>query len=121
MCGHFVETVIEPSVEHVDDYINEIKKTDPIVVDRSNFIEPDYQCVCCGQQGPHATGALLKFEDKTPTTRDLSGKKGRQMWLCADCYHYGVRPKYIQYGNIRWNNEGRYINEKANDVGTDPW
>jgi len=121
MCGYFVETVIEPDYESVSDYVKHVKRNDPVVVDRSNFIEADYQCVCCGQKGPHTTGALLKFEDITPVTRNLSGKKGDQMWLCADCYHYGVRPLYRKFGDIRWNSEGTKIQNKAQDRGSHPW
>lgn len=121
MSGYIVETSIEPSWKSVEDYRQHVKKNDPISVNRGDFLEADYHCTCCHQAGPHSTGALLKFQDMTPTTIDLQGDKGATMWLCADCYYHGVRPKFAKFGKIRWNAEGRRIRKRYEKHEQSPW
>lgn len=121
MSGHIVETVQEPSWKSVEEYEQHVKRNVPVTVERQDLLEADTHCVCCGQECPHSTAALLKVEERTPTTIDLQKKQGRQLWLCADCYFNGVRPKYVEYGDVAWNKQGRRIKARAERHGECPW
>lgn len=128
MCGNFVETAKEPQWKTVEEYRKYLKKQAPNPQLGHTLFEPDIQCTCCTQEAPAEAAAMLKVEDETPFTKkfglqDISptGKQGEVVWICADCYTNGVRPKYIYFGDIKWNKYGRKIKNRAEDRGKDPW
>ena len=83
--------------------------------------EDDIECTCCTQKAPVQAAAMLKVEERTPTTLDLQTTGGEVVWLCADCFTHGVRPKYVKFGDIAWNKEGRRIKGKVKDITGHPW
>lgn len=121
MCGHFVETSIKPQYESVSDYLQHLKRNSPNSNLKRDLMDPDIECTCCGQEAPHVAAALLKVEDTTPYTNDLAGDPGQTLWLCADCYTSGVRPKEVYFGDIRWNKQGRRIKKRAQKHPQHPW
>lgn len=121
MSGGIVETMQEPQWESVETYIDFLKRNSPNPELGRELMDPDIECTCCSQQAPHVAAALLRVEDKTDYSVDLAGPPGKQVWLCADCYVNGVRPKYLYYGNIRWNNQGKRIKERAEQYSGSPW
>jgi len=121
MSGAFVETVQKPSYDSVEEYLDHLKFNSPSTGTKRDLMDPDIQCTCCSQEAPHVAAALLKVEDKTEFTVELAGKPGKQVWICADCYVNGVRPKHIYYGEIRWNKQGRRIKQRAEKRRGHPW
>ena len=110
--GGFVEVAQEPQYQTVEEYIKYLKYNSPNLDTEKMLREADIECTCCKKKAPHVAAAFLKIEDKTPVSVDLSGTPGTTMWLCANCFNYGVRPKYVRYGNIRWNKEGRRVQKR---------
>jgi len=121
MSGAIVEVVQKPQYETVEQYIEYLKKESPNTELKYDLMYPDIECVCCGQGAPHVAAASLKVEDKTPYKTILAGSPGVQMWLCADCFNNGVRPKKMYFGEVRWNNMGRKIKNRADGTGPHPW
>jgi len=128
MCGNFVETSKKPQWDSVEEYRQYLKRQAPNPQLGYELFEPDIQCTCCTQEAPMEAAAMLKVEDQTPFTqkcgvRDISpsGQQGEVVWLCANCYVNGVRPKHVYFGNIRWNKYGRTIKQKAEKRGRSPW
>jgi len=121
MSGAIVEVVQKPQYETVEQYIEYLKKESPNPQLKYGLMDPDIECVCCNQKAPHVAAASLKVEDKTPYKMNLAGSPGVQMWLCADCFNNGVRPKEIYFGDVRWNNMGRKIKNRAEGTGPHPW
>lgn len=119
--GHFVEVMQRPQWNSVGEYKEHIKKNSPNPQLKKEIMSPDIECTCCGQGAPSEAAALIKCEDHTPVSIDLQGQKGEQIWLCADCFHYGVRPKYVKFGEINWNQEGRRVKQRAEQHGKHPW
>jgi hypothetical protein len=121
MSGGIVETMRKPSYKSVDNYIDYLKRNSPNPQLGRELMDPDIRCTCCTQEAPHAAAALLRVEDKTEYSVQLAGKPGKQVWLCADCYTTGVRPKYLYYGDIRWNRQGRRIKQRTERLRGHPW
>lgn len=119
--GHFVEVAQYPQWDSVDEYRQYLKAQSPSPQLKNQIIEPDVQCTCCNQKAPSEAAALIKCEDHTPTSINLDGQKGEQLWLCADCFNFGVRPKYVKFGDVNWNKEGRKIKKRAEQHGKVPW
>lgn len=127
MTGNFVETVQKPQWESVEQYRKYLKRESPNPQLGYDLFEPDIECTCCGQEAPSEAAAMLKIEDETPYQSNLNidgpapgGKQGEIVWLCADCYIEGVRPRYIYFGDIHWNREGRNVKRKVQDRGNSP-
>jgi len=121
MTGAIVQTVSHPEWESVDEYRQYLKRQSPSVNIKRDLIDPDIECVCCSQPAPHVAAALVKVENRTPYTKQFNDPKGTQMWLCADCYNSGVRPKYIYFKDVRWNKQGRRIKKRAEKHPGHPW
>lgn len=119
--GHLVETKQHPQWNSVEEYIDYLKMQSPNKDLKRDLIDPDIECVCCTQQAPAEAAAMIKVEDHTPTSIDLDGQKGKQVWICADCYHFGVRPKYVKFNSVNWNQEGRKIKKRAEKRQGHPW
>jgi len=126
--GTFVEVAQEPGWDSVDEYRQHLKSESPIGFEWSDLFEPDIQCTCCSQKAPSEAAALLKVEDQTPFTKKFgitdvtpTGQQGEQVWICADCFHNGVRPKHVYFGNIRWNKMGRKVKNKAENSRGSVW
>lgn len=126
--GHFVETAVKPQWNTVEEYETHIKKEVPITVDRSDMLRPDIECMCCGQGAPHVAAALVKVKDHTPITMRFpgmdgtpNGQQGSEVWICANCYNFGVRPKYTKFGDVYWNNDGKRIKARAEKHDKPPW
>lgn len=121
MSGYIVETAQEPQYKSVEAYVEYLKRQSPNPDLKYDLMDPDIKCTCCGQEAPHVAAALLKVQDTTPYTVELAGEPGHQLWLCADCYTNGVRPKSIHYGEVRWNKQGRRIRQRAQKKRGHPW
>jgi len=128
MSGNFVETAKKPQWKSVEKYRKHLKRQAPNSGLTYKLFDPDIECTCCTQQAPAEAAAMLKVEDETPFTKKFgieeiqaSGKQGEIVWICADCYTNGVRPRYIYFGDITWNKYGRQIKRKAKDRGRSPW
>ena len=126
--GTFVETSMEPNYESVQDYKDHLKIESPTYTDWTKLWDPDIECTCCGQEAPMEAAAMLKVEDQTPFTKKFgktqvspTGKLGETVWICADCYYNGVRPKYVYFGNIHWNKMGRRVKKRAENKRDHPW
>lgn len=128
MTGNFVETVQHPQYKTVEQYRKHLRKQAPNPRLSKRLFDPDIECTCCGQEAPSEAAALLKVEDETPFTKKFSsvevkptGKQGEIVWICADCHTNGVRPKYIYFGDIKWNKMGRRVIERAKKHPGHPW
>lgn len=121
MCGSFIEISQRPSWNSVQDYKDYLKKNSPGPEVKQELISPDIECTACGQKAPSEAAAFIKVPDHTPVSLELSGQKGQQLWICADCFNHGVRPKYVKYGEIHWNKEGRRIKKRAEERSGHPW
>jgi len=126
--GTFVEVSQKPNWKSVDEYRQFLKQESPTKFDWTRIWDPDIKCTCCGQEAPSEAAALLKVEDQTPFTKkfgltDVSptGKQGETVWICADCFHHGVRPKHVYFGDIRWNKMGRKVKKKAEESWSNVW
>lgn len=116
-----IEIQHEPSIESVQDYKDYVKKKSDTNAQFNNAYQQDIECTCCGQKAPAEAAAMIAIEDKTPTTNQLQQNQAESVWICADCYHYGVRPKYIKFGNIKWNDEGKRIKSRSESMLNHPW
>lgn len=127
--GHFVEVKQRPKWKSVDNYKDHIKKEAPNIGLKHEFLgEEDIICTCCKQKAPHVAAALLKVEDQTPVRQKFTnlktepgGDQGAVVWICADCFFSGVRPKYTYFGDIKWNKQGRRIKKRAEETQGSPW
>jgi hypothetical protein len=126
--GHFVEVKSEPNAKSVAEYDKYLKyeATQRAISDvlRQNEIE----CTCCTQQAPGEAAALIKVEDQTPVSQKFgiegigsNGQQGETIWICADCFTNGVRPKYVYFGDVKWNKMGRKVKSRAEQKGRHPW
>lgn len=116
-----IEVAHKPEFKSVSDYDEQMKSDAPSPQLEVQTRERDIECQCCSQQAPVLAAALCKVEDTTPVTVSIDGKKGVQVWICADCYHYGVRPTEARFGNIHWNKEGLKIKQRAERRTGHPW
>lgn len=121
MCGNFVEVVTKPQYESVEQYVEYLKKESPNPQLKYELMDPDIECTCCGQEAPHVAAGSLKVEDTTPYGNKIAGNSGHQVWLCADCFVNGVRPKGVHFGDIRWNKMGRKVKKRAENSMTSVW
>lgn len=119
--GQFIEIVKKPDWTSVEEYKKYLKNNAPNIQLGRDLQQSEVECTCCGQGAPSEVSALIKCEDHTPVTMDLAGQKGEQLWICADCFHYGVRPKFVKYGNIHWNAEGRRVQNRDNPADWEHW
>lgn len=126
--GHFVEVKSRPNAESVSDYDKYLKyeATQRSISDALR--QKEIECTCCTQQAPAEVAALIKVEDQTPITQKFgvqgvgqSGQQGETIWICADCFTNGVRPKYVYFGDIKWNKMGRKVKARAENKGRHPW
>jgi len=116
-----VEIASRPAQPSVEKYKEKMRSYAPNKRMQQEVVETDIKCPCCGQEAPYAAAAMLKVEDNTPVTNPLQQKEGEVVWLCADCFTYGVRPKYVSFGNIKWNAEGLKIQKRAEGKRGHPW
>lgn len=121
MSGHIVEKIHVPDYKSVEQYEEVMHDKAPSDQLEDKVTEKDVQCVCCDQKAPFMAAAMLKVEDNTPTTVEIQKKEGRNVWICADCFSYGVRPKFIRFGEVKWNKEGRRVQQRAKNSQTHPW
>jgi hypothetical protein len=126
--GNFVETAQKPSWDSVEEYRDHLKHESPTELDWTKLWDPDIECTCCSQKAPSEAAAMLKVEDQTPFTKKFgitevspTGKQGETMWLCADCYKNGVRPKFVYFGEIKWNKMGRKVKKRSEESFSNPW
>lgn len=126
--GGFVETKREPIAESVEDYHKYLKYNAPNK-DAEMFTRgEEIECTCCTQKAPSEAAALLAVEDQTPFTKKFEGVNfkhnrtlGETVWICADCYHHGVRPKYVYFGELKWDETGRKVKRRTEELGRPPW
>lgn len=118
---HKVQTVQEPVAESVEEYRQQMLSSAPNKQLANQVTDEEIQCTCCTQEAPGHVAAMLKVADQTPTTVDLQGQKGKTVWICADCYTHGVRPLYVKFGDITWNQEGKRIKQRAEKKSGHPW
>ena len=126
--GNFVKVSMKPNWKSVEQYRNHLKHQSPTGVDWTSLWDPDVECTCCSQEAPAEAAALLQVEDETPFTKkfglqDVSptGDIGETLWICADCFHAGVRPKRVYFGDIKWNKMGRKVKRRAEEQMGDVW
>lgn len=126
--GNIVETAQKPQWKTVQNYRDYLKQQTPDALDWTEFFEPDIECQCCTQKAPSEAAAMLKVEDQTPVNEKFNqpgvgtaGQQGEILWLCADCYNHGVRPKYIYFGEIKWNKDGRRVKHRTEQSQGHPW
>ena len=126
--GNIVETAKEPEWNSVNEYRNFLKQESPNYFDWEQLFEAEIQCTCCTQEAPAEAAAMLKVEDQTPFSKKFgmpevtpAGDLGETVWICADCYNNGVRPKYVYFGDIKWNKYGRTVKNRAENKGRHPW
>lgn len=119
---------MKPSWDSVQEYRDYVKHNCPTHKDWTEVWDVDIECTCCTQEAPAEAAALLKVEDQTPFTSkfDLqgvnpAGEQGEQVWICADCFHNGVRPKHVYFGDIKWNKMGRKVKKRAEEQMTNVW
>jgi len=113
MGGHVVEVAHRPNFTSVSECKEYTRNQAPNKKLHNKAFQDDTECTCCGQTAPVQASAMLKVEELTPTTVDLQQKQGEVIWICADCFSHGVRPKYVKFGDIKWNKEGRKIKKRA--------
>lgn len=126
--GNFIEISHRPEWQSVQNYRDHLKHQSPTHFDWTKLWDPDIECTCCTQQAPAEAAAMIKIEDQTPFTKKFglegvspSGDQGETMWICADCFHNGVRPKYVYFGDIKWNKMGRKVRKRVNELNNNPW
>lgn len=126
--GNIVETSKEPEWQSVDEYRDFLKHQSPTNFDWTQLFNAEINCTCCTQGAPAEAAALLKVEDQTPFSKKFdmqdvtpTGQQGETVWICADCYTNGVRPKYVYFGDIKWNSYGRKVKNRAENKGSHPW
>jgi len=126
--GNFIKVVQEPSYKSVEEYKDYLKRNSPNPNLKYELMDADIKCTCCTQKAPHTAAAYLKILDETPYGDKFgvnagipSSDHGETLWICADCFTNGVRPKYKYFGNIKWNNTGRRIKKRAEEKGRHPW
>lgn len=116
-----VQVMKKPNWESVQEYKKYLKYNAPNSDIAADLSSNDTVCQCCGNKAPSEAAALIKIEDRTPTTIDIGYTKGKQMWICADCFYYGVRPMFVKFGDIQWNKEGDIIRQRAEESHGVPW
>lgn len=119
--GSFIAIDKEPEYRTAEKCKEAMRKKAP-TPGMENLIDyDDTECRCCGRLVPYLATAMIRVEDKTPTTVDISQSRGTKIDLCADCFYYGVRPKHVRFGKIEWNQEGSKIKKRANSATGTPW
>lgn len=118
---HRVETVSKPVAESVEGYRQQMLSEAPNKQLANEVTDKEVQCTCCTQKAPAHVAAMLKVGDHTPVTNELQQQKMQTLWICADCYTYGVRPLYVRFGDITWNQEGKKIQQRAEKRQGHPW
>lgn len=121
MCGNFVEVVTRPQYESVEQYIDYLKRKSPTPKLKYELMDSDIKCTCCGQKAPHVAAGSVKVPDNTPFGNSSMASRGQQIWLCADCFNNGVRPKEVYFGSIDWNNMGERIKKRAEARNSSTW
>lgn len=121
MSGNVVEVVTRPQYETVEQYIDYLKRKSPNPELKYGLMDPDIKCTCCGQEAPHVAAGSLKVQDNTPFANSPLRNAGEQVWLCADCFNNGVRPKEVYFGDIRWNTMGHKVKKRAEERNANPW
>lgn len=126
--GNFIEISQKPQWQSVEQYRKHLRKEAPNYKLSSMLFEPDIECTCCTQGAPSEAAALIKVEDQTPVNEKFkalqgnpNGNQGTTLWICADCFINGVRPKYTYFGDIRWNKQGKRIKRRADRHNQHPW
>jgi len=121
MPKHRVETASKPVAKSVSDYRDKMLSEAPNRKLADEVLEKDVQCTCCNQQAPSQAAAMLKVMDQTPITNQFQQSKGEVVWICADCYTFGVRPLYVKFGDITWNQEGKKVMKRSEKRSGHPW
>jgi len=128
MSGGFVEVKQKPVTKTVDEYDNYLKRNAPNKNAELFTRSKEIKCTCCTQKAPSEAAAMLKVEDQTPFTKKFgtetsphSRDLGETVWICADCFTNGVRPKYVYFGEMKWNKMGRKVQHRANQQRGHPW
>lgn len=119
--GNFIEIAQYPQWDSVSEYTKYLKRNSPNIQIERDIRDPDIKCTCCGQEAPSEAAALIKTEDKTPFSVRVNSMNIQTLWICSDCFNHGVRPKYVKFGDIKWNKEGRRIKSRAEDNRGHPW
>ena len=121
MGTHRVEIASRPNFSSVKEAKDFTRKKAPNKKLHNMAFEDDIECTCCTQTAPVQAAAMLKVEERTPTTLEFQQADGEVVWICADCFTHGVRPKYVQFGDVAWNKEGRRIKSRVGDLTGHPW
>lgn len=121
MKGNIVEVAHRPNYESVKEYKDYTKTDAPNIQLGREIRDPDIECTCCTQKAPAEAAAMLKVQDNTPYGVQIQGEAGETVWICADCFHSGVRPKEVYFGDIKWNKQGRRIKQRAEKRTGHPW
>lgn len=120
--GYIAERVVEPNFKSVKEFDQHAKRQKLFTDPKEEVRQREIVCQCCGQQAPIGAAALYKVQDTTPYSKQFDGEPGKQVWMCADCYHTGVRPKHVHFGEVKWNKQGRRIKARAEKTVKDhPW
>lgn len=121
MGTHRVEIASRPNFKSVKEAKKFTRKQAPNKKLHNKAFQDDIECTCCTQNAPVQAAAMLKVEEHTPTTLEFQQSDGEVVWLCADCFTHGVRPKYVKFGDIKWNKEGKRIKSRIGDITGHPW
>lgn len=121
MARHRVEIATRPSFESVKECKEFTRSQAPNKKLHDIAFQDDIECTCCGQSAPVQAAAMLKVEEHTPTTLEFQQSDGEVVWICANCFHHGVRPKYVKFGDIKWNKEGRRIKKRSETATGKVW
>lgn len=122
--GHFVAIDKRPEYRSAENCKEAMRKKAPTPGMEDLIDYDDATCRCCSRKVPLLATAYIRVEDKTPTSPHLGSmgqKQGTKIDLCADCFYYGVRPKFINFGTVEWNSEGKKIKQRANSATGTPW
>lgn len=121
MARYRVEIASKPNYESVEQYRQRMLSEAPNKQMHNKVVQTDIECTCCSQEAPYNAAAMLKVEEKAPIRNTMGQKHGKIVWICADCFHYGVRPIYVELGSINWNREGNIIKNRAKNTRGHPW
>jgi hypothetical protein len=126
--GTIVQVSMKPDWQSVEQYRNHVKHNAPMWKDWTDVWQIDINCTCCNQGAPAEAAAMLKVEDQTPFSKkfdftgvESDGQQAETVWICADCFHAGVRPKHVYFGDLKWNKMGRRVKDRAENQEGDVW
>jgi len=111
--GHYINVFKKPEYKSIEACKKAMRKQAPTLGMEDLIDMDDITCDCCGKKAPYLAAAIINIEDQTPTTVSIQQKNGDQVEICANCFYFGVRPKYSRFGKVEWNSEGDKVQAMA--------